>query len=125
MQDGLYIIIICGLNEKGEVVSDVCLICLVNCEISVYSEYDEFLKLVYNLEMCFVFFNIIEVGISYYVGDKFDDVLVVSYLVKLICLLFECFSYFNGVLDKGWIIILCELIDYNGDVLCELVLCYV
>lgn len=74
--------------------------------------------------MRFVFFNIIEAGISYYAGDKFDDALAVSYSVKLIRLLFERFSYFNGALDKGWIIISCELIDYNGDALRELVLRY-
>jgi mannitol-1-phosphate/altronate dehydrogenase len=31
---------------------------------------------------------------------------------------------FNGAADKGWIIIPCELIDYNGDALRELVLRY-
>lgn len=123
-QDGLYTTIICGLNEKGEAVSDARLICLVNCEISVYSEYDEFLKLAHNLEMRFVFFNTTEAGISYHAGDKFDDAPAVSYLAKLTCLLFERFSHFNGALDKGWIIILCELIDYNGDALRELVLRY-
>ncbi|MBC9224686.1 hypothetical protein IBK32_24220, partial [Escherichia coli] len=42
-QDGLYTTIIRGLNEKGEAVSDARLIRSVNREISVYSEYDEFL----------------------------------------------------------------------------------
>ncbi|MGE9665907.1 tagaturonate reductase, partial [Escherichia coli] len=56
--------------------------------------------------------------------DKFDDAPAVSYPAKLTRLLFERFSYFNGALDKGWIIIPCELIDYNGDALRELVLRY-
>ena len=47
-QDGLYTTIIRGLNEKGEAVSDARLIRSVNREISVYSEYDEFLKLAHN-----------------------------------------------------------------------------
>lgn len=38
--------------------------------------------------------------------------------------MFERFSHFNGASDKGWIIIPCELIDYNGDALRELVLRY-
>ncbi|WP_113519786.1 tagaturonate reductase [Escherichia coli] len=50
-QDGLYTTIIRGLNEKGEAVSDARLIRSVNREISVYSEYDEFLKLAHNPEM--------------------------------------------------------------------------
>lgn len=57
-QDGLYTTIIRGLNEKGEAVSDARLIRSVNREISVYSEYDEFLKLAHNPEMRFVFSNI-------------------------------------------------------------------
>lgn len=113
-----------GLNEKGEAVSDARLIRSVNREISVYSEYDEFLKLAHNPEMRFVFSNTTEAGISYHAGDKFDDAPAVSYPAKLTRLLFERFSHFNGALDKGWIIIPCELIDYNGDALRELVLRY-
>jgi tagaturonate reductase len=123
-QDGLYTTIIRGLNEKGEAVSDARLIRSVNREISVYSEYDEFLKLAHNPDMRFVFSNTTEAGISYHAGDKFDDAPAVSYPAKLTRLLFERFSYFNGALDKGWIIIPCELIDYNGDALRELVLRY-
>ena len=123
-QDGLYTTIIRGLNEKGEAVSDARLIRSVNREISVYSEYDEFLKLAHNPEMRFVFSNTTEAGISYHAGDKFDDAPAVSYPAKLTRLLFERFSHFNGAQDKGWIIIPCELIDYNGDALRELVLRY-
>lgn len=111
-------------DEKGEAVSDARLIRSVNREISVYSEYDEFLKLAHNPEMRFVFSNTTEAGISYHAGDKFDDAPAVSYPAKLTRLLFERFSHFNGALDKGWIIIPCELIDYNGDALRELVLRY-
>lgn len=74
--------------------------------------------------MRFVFSNTTEAGISYHAGDKFDDAPAVSYPAKLTRLLFERFSHFNGALDKGWIIIPCELIDYNGDALRELVLRY-
>jgi tagaturonate reductase len=47
-QDGLYTTIIRGLNEQGEAVSDSRLIRSVNREISVYRQYDEFLKLAHN-----------------------------------------------------------------------------
>ncbi len=123
-QDGLYTTIIRGLNEKGEAVSDARLIRSVNREISVYSEYDEFLKLAHNPDMRFVFSNTTEAGISYHAGDRFEDAPAVSYPAKLTRLLFERFSHFNGASDKGWIIIPCELIDYNGDALRELVLRY-
>ncbi|WP_253376849.1 tagaturonate reductase [unidentified bacterial endosymbiont] len=123
-QDGLYTTIIRGLNEKGEAVSDARLIRSVNREISVYSQYDEFLKLAHNPQMRFVFSNTTEAGISYHAEDKFDDAPAVSYPAKLTRLLYERFSHFNGAADKGWIIIPCELIDYNGAALRELVLRY-
>ena len=123
-QDGLYTTIIRGLNEQGEAVSDARLIRSVNREISVYAQYDAFLKLAHNPEMRFVFSNTTEAGISYHAGDKFDDAPAVSYPAKLTRLLFERFSHFNGAADKGWIIIPCELIDYNGEALQELVLRY-
>lgn len=123
-QDGLYTTIIRGLNEKGEAVSEARLIRSVNREISVYSEYDEFLKLAQNPDMRFVFSNTTEAGISYHAGDKFDDAPAVSYPAKLTRLLFERYTHFDGASDKGWIIIPCELIDYNGDALRELVLRY-
>lgn len=123
-QDGLYTTIIRGLNEQGEAVSDARLIRSVNREISVYGDYDAFLKLAHNPEMRFVFSNTTEAGISYHAGDKFDDAPAVSYPAKLTRLLFERYSHFNGAQDKGWIIIPCELIDYNGDALRELVLRY-
>ena len=123
-QDGLYTTIIRGLNEKGEAVSDARLIRSVNREISAYSDYDAFLKLAHNPDMRFVFSNTTEAGISYHAGDKFDDAPAVSYPAKLTRLLFERFSHFNGAADKGWVIIPCELIDYNGEALHELVVRY-
>jgi tagaturonate reductase len=74
--------------------------------------------------MRFVFSNTTEAGISFHAGDKFDDAPAVSYPAKLTRLLFERFSHFNGAADKGWVIIPCELIDYNGEALHELVLRY-
>ncbi|WP_318356871.1 tagaturonate reductase [Enterobacter sp.] len=123
-QDGLYTTIIRGLNEEGEAVSDARLIRSVNREISVYANYDEFLKLAHNPDIRFVFSNTTEAGISYHAGDKFEDAPAVSYPAKLTRLLFERFTQFNGAADKGWVIIPCELIDYNGDALRELVLRY-
>lgn len=123
-QDGLYTTIIRGLNERGEAVSDARLIRSVNREISVYADYDAFLQLAHNPDMRFVFSNTTEAGISYHQGDRFEDAPAVSYPAKLTRLLYERYSHFAGAADKGWIIIPCELIDYNGEALRELVLRY-
>jgi tagaturonate reductase len=123
-QDGLYTTVIRGLNEQGEAVSDARLIRSVNREINVYHDYDAFLQLAHNPDIRFVFSNTTEAGISYHAGDKFEDAPAVSYPAKLTRLLFERFSHFDGAADKGWVIVPCELIDYNGEALQELVLRY-
>jgi len=123
-QDGLYTTIIRGLNEQGEAVSDARLIRSVNREINVYQDYDEFLQLAHNPDIRFVFSNTTEAGISYHAGDKFEDKPAASYPAKLTRLLFERFCRFDGAADKGWVIVPCELIDYNGEALRELVLRY-
>ncbi len=74
--------------------------------------------------MRFVFSNTTEAGISYHAGDRFDDAPPVSYPAKLTRLLFERYQHFAGAADKGWVIIPCELIDYNGEALQTLVLRY-
>ncbi|MEL4013687.1 tagaturonate reductase [Dryocola clanedunensis] len=124
IQDGLYTTVIRGLNEQGEAVSDARLIRSVNREINVYQDYEPYLKLAHNPDIRFVFSNTTEAGISYHAGDKFEDAPAVSYPAKLTRLLFERFSHFDGAADKGWVIIPCELIDYNGEALRELVLRY-
>ncbi len=123
-QDGLYTTLIRGLNEQGEAVSDARLIRSVNREINVYRQYDEYLKLAHNPDIRFVFSNTTEAGISYHAGDRFEDAPAVSFPAKLTRLLFERYSHFDGAQDKGWIMIPCELIDYNGDALRDLVLRY-
>lgn len=123
-QDGLYTTVIRGLNEQGEAVSDARLIRSVNREINVYQDYESYLKLAHNPDVRFVFSNTTEAGISYHAGDKFEDAPAVSYPAKLTRLLFERFSHFDGAADMGWVIIPCELIDYNGEALRELVLRY-
>ncbi|MTD39698.1 tagaturonate reductase [Erwinia sp. CPCC 100877] len=123
-QDGLYTTLIRGLNGQGEAVSDARLIRSVNREINVYRQYDEYLKLAHNPDIRFVFSNTTEAGISYHAGDRFEDAPSVSFPAKLTRLLFERYDHFDGARDKGWIMIPCELIDYNGDALRELVLRY-
>jgi tagaturonate reductase len=123
-QDGLYTTIISGLNEQGEQVRETRIIRSVNREISVYSQFDEYLALAHDANIRFVFSNTTEAGISYIAEDRFEDTPPASYPAKLTRLLFERFTHFNGAEDKGWVLLPCELIDYNGDALRELVLKY-
>lgn len=71
--------------------------------------------------MCFVIFNMIEVGIVFDFVCKLDDVFVLFYLGKLIQLLYYCYKMFNGDKSKGLIIFFCELIFLNGYKLKEII----
>lgn len=123
-QDGLYTTIIRGLNEQGEAVREPRLIRSVNREINIYRQFDEYLALAHDANIRFVFSNTTEAGISYHADDRLTDTPPVSYPAKLTRLLFERFNHFNGAADKGWVLLPCELVDYNGVALKELVLRY-
>ncbi|MEM6162329.1 tagaturonate reductase [Erwinia sp. P6884] len=123
-QDGLYTTIISGLNEQGDAVREIRVIRSVNREINIYQQFDEYLALAQDPNIRFVFSNTTEAGISYQESDRFDDAPPASFPAKLTRLLFERFTHFDGAADKGWILLPCELIDYNGEALQELVLRY-
>ncbi|TNH01841.1 tagaturonate reductase [Testudinibacter sp. TR-2022] len=123
-QDGLYTTIIRGLNEQGEAVKEARLIRSVNNEINVYRDFADYLALARDENIQLVFSNTTEAGISYNEQDQFSDTPPSSYPAKLTRLLFERFAHFNGAPDKGWTLLPCELIDYNGEKLKELVLKY-
>ena len=121
-QDGLYTSIIRGINEENKVVRDYRVISSVNREIPVYKAFDEYLSLAHNPEMRFIVSNTTEAGIVFDKNDKYDDAPQNSFPGKLTRLLHERFKHFDGDTTKGFILLPCELIDYNGDRLKEVVL---
>ncbi|MDR3258982.1 MAG: tagaturonate reductase [Fusobacteriaceae bacterium] len=123
-QDGLYTSILRGINENGEAVKNYRIISSVNREIPIYKSFDEFLKLAYNPDIRFIFSNTTEAGIAYSDKDKYDDKPQNTYPAKLTRFLHERFKAFNGDKNKGFILLPCELIDYNGAELKKIVLQY-
>lgn len=123
-QDGLYTTIIRGLNDQGEQVSDARIIRSLNREINVYQDFEGYLALARDENIRWVFSNTTEAGISYLADDQFSDTPPASYPAKLTRLMYERFTHFSGAADKGWVLLPCELIDYNGEALQELVLRY-
>ncbi|MFL4556743.1 tagaturonate reductase [Yersinia kristensenii] len=123
-QDGLYTAVIRGLNEQGEAVRESRLIRSVNREINIYRQFDEYLALARDPNIRFMFSNTTEAGIAWNEADQFSDAPPSSFPAKLTRLLFERFEHFAGAADKGWVLLPCELIDYNGEALRELVLRY-
>lgn len=114
-QDGLYTTLIRGLNEQGESQRTARIIRSVTRELNVYQDFPSVLVLAENPDIRFVFSNTTEAGITYQASDALDDAPASSFPAKLTQLLYRRFSVFNGAADKGWIILPCELIDYNGE----------
>ncbi len=121
-QEGLYTAIIRGINEKNEVVKDYRVISSVTREIPIYKEFNEYLALAHNPDMRFIVSNTTEAGIVYDGEDKYEDAPQRSFPGKLTRLLHERFKHFNGDKGKGFILLPCELIDYNGEELKKIVL---
>ena len=124
-QDGLYTTIIRGINEKGDTVEDYRLIQSVNREIPIYKEFDKYLELAKNADIKWIISNTTEAGIVFNESDKYDDRPQSSFPGKLTRLLHERYKNFTGAKDSGFTIMPCELVDYNGDLLKEIVLKYV
>ena len=124
IQDGLYTTLIRGLNENNEAVKEFRMIRSVNNEINVYTQYDQYLELAKDPNIEFIFSNTTEAGISYVESDQLTDRPATSYPAKLTAFLYERFVHFAGSKESGLIIIPCELIDYNGDALKQIVLKY-
>ena len=123
-QDGLYTTVIRGINESGEAVKDYRLIQSVNREIPVYKEFDKYLKLAENPEIKWIISNTTEAGIVFDGNDKYEDRPQSTFPGKLTRLLHERYKLFKGSKDSGFIILPCELIDYNGEILKETVMKY-
>ncbi|WP_085248398.1 tagaturonate reductase [Gilliamella mensalis] len=123
-QDGLYTTIIRGLNEQNDAIATPRIIYSVNREILIYQDYQLYLKCAQNPDLEFIFSNTTEAGIAFSEKDKATDTPPTTFPAKLTCFLHHRFKFFNGKKDKGLIIIPCELIDYNGEKLKELVLKY-
>lgn len=123
-QDGLYTAIIRGINESGEVVKDYTIISSINREIPIYKNFHEYLQLAHNPEMRFIVSNTTEAGIAFSAEDKYEDAPQSTFPGKLTRLMHERFVTFNGDMTKGFILMPCELIDYNGEELRKMVLKY-
>lgn len=123
-QDGLYTSVVRGLNEQGEAVEQLELIDCVNEEISAFTDFDKYMGLAADQNIEFIFSNTTEAGIEFVDTDNLTDAPASAFPAKLTQWLYKRFQTFSGAKDKGLIVIPCELIDYNGEKLKEVVLKY-
>ncbi|WP_392566597.1 tagaturonate reductase [Utexia brackfieldae] len=123
-QEGLYTTIIRGINEQGQAVAKPRIIYSVNREISVYQDFQQYLKCAENPALTFIFSNTTEAGIAFSDKDKLTDAPPATFPAKLTLFLYHRFQFFQGAKDRGLIIVPCELIDYNGEQLKTYVMRY-
>lgn len=120
-QDGLYTLFMNGI-KNGEAVSEKEVINCITRGINTYVQYEEYLKSAENPDLRFVISNTTEAGIIFNENDKLEDTPQSSFPGKLTAFLYHRYKAFNGELNKGMIIIPCELIEKNGDKLKEIIL---
>jgi tagaturonate reductase len=112
-QDCLYHVNLQGIDH-GKTVDSIDLIDVVSRGLNPYSQFDEYMKLAENPEMRFVISNTTEAGIAFDEACKLDDAPATSFPGKLTQLLYHRFKTFDGAMDKGLIMLPCELIFHNG-----------
>ena len=117
-QDGLYTLILRGQID-GKASKDIRIIQSVKRGLSPYEDFEGYLALAHNKDMRIIISNTTEAGIVYTGKDSFEDKPQASYPGKLTRLLYERFTAFGGEKGTGFILLPCELIDYNGRNLLE------
>lgn len=123
-QDGLYTLFQKGI-KKGVPVQEKEIISNIVASVNPYQDFEAFLNLGKEETLEFIISNTTEAGIVYLPMDTLNLQPPTSFPAKLTVLLHERFNYFKGAADKGLTILPCELINYNADLLKEIILKYV
>lgn len=118
-QDGLYTLFLQGL-QNGEKVFKSEIIDVIDDLINPYTDYDKYLAYAKSEDLQFVISNTTEAGIVLDPNDTNLDSTPNSYPGKLLAFLKARYDFFKGDMKKGLNIIPCELIDYNGKKLKEI-----
>ena len=120
-QDGLFTLCVQGL-ENGAPVENYTVISSISRVLSANEEWPHVLQCAANPHLELILSNTTEVGIAFDEQDALTHNPPRSFPGKLTAFLYERFKIFNGALDKGLIVIPCELVDNNADLLLEILL---
>ncbi len=115
-QDGLYTLVLRGIDQ-GVKTEKIEVIHSIHRGINPYSDWDEVLKIAESPSIEFVFSNTTEAGLQYMEEEYEEGKSPLSFPAKLVALLYHRYKYFRGDSNKGWIILPCELVEKNGEVL--------
>jgi tagaturonate reductase len=123
LQDGLFTVILEGI-ENGRLVTEKKLVTCLQEVINPYNEWDQFVASATYGDVRFVVSNTTEAGIRFNTYDAFDSRPPKEFPAKLTIWLWHRFLHFNGAIDKGCIMLPCELIENNGETLKACILQY-
>lgn len=115
-QDGLYSLQIQGLRD-GETINETRIISSLSRVLSAADQWDEVLTLAKSDDLEIVISNTTEVGLQYDDSDQDDLKPPKSFPGKLALVLKERAIHFDFDLSKGVVVLPCELLDNNGDLL--------
>jgi tagaturonate reductase len=124
VQEGLFTVLVRGLDEAGQPVKAYRKVECVQREIDPSTMYGDYLAQAGNPDLRFVVSNTTEAGITTNDTDRQADAPPFTFPAKLTQLLFARYLAFDGAQDKGLVLLPCELIDKNGDALKNAVLHY-
>jgi tagaturonate reductase len=124
VQDGLFTVLVRGLDEAGQPVKAYRKVECVQREIDPATMYGDYLAQAANPDLRFIVSNTTEAGITVNDTDRFDDAPPVTFPAKLTQLLYARYTAFDGAMNKGLVLLPCELIDKNGAALKDAVLHY-
>lgn len=121
-QKGLYTTVLRGV-QGGKTVEEYRTINSVEACLNPYREedYRTYMELAKSEDLRFIFSNTTEAGIAYHEGDTLEDRPQSSFPAKVCAFLYKRYQAFSGDKEKGLIIIPCELIDQNGEILKRIV----
>ncbi len=122
-QDGLYTLYLRGV-ENGEVKVQKEIITAIHECINPYADWAKTKEYAESNDLRFVISNTTEAGIEYKEEKLTPDACQITFPAKLTSLLWARYNKFGGDVNKGLVMIPCELIDRNGDNLKRCVLKY-
>jgi tagaturonate reductase len=121
VQDGLFTVLVRGLDEQGQAVKQYRTVGCVQREIDPGAAYGDYLALAANPDLRFVVSNTTEAGIAVNDSDRFGDAPPVTFPAKLTQFMFARYRAFEGRTSEGksggLVLLPCELIDQNGPAL--------
>lgn len=120
-QDGLYTLLTRGI-VNGAAAEKATIIPVLSRTIDPYEEWQDFLQLAASPDLDIIISNTTEAGLIYQKTNYEAGVPIDSFSGKLTVFLHERFIHYGGSKESGLLILPCELVERNGDLLKKYVL---